>query len=1138
MAFDPSLVPDSQKLKLALDSTPISADQTDFPLTDVLDGSDPLHAAVFEELLWTPNQLSTIFQIDPADDGSVTLDGGAVSQINDLSGNDYHCTQSTAGARPSILSSELNGMDVLSADGSDSLLADSSSLGSLRNKDYAWAIVVYRKNTADAENNRVLFSFQANNDATSRFQIGSGYSGYSGPYVGGRRLDGDDWNYAAASTEFYDQWVIAVGEIDYQARTITLHVNGEKVGETTGAFSGAGSTSDTDSSSISLLSQGQDINPVIGKVAGAVAGNTELSQDDRQRLEGFYAHKFNLTASLPSDHPYKTSAPAVPKKLSIQSGTTQLPVEIEHWDEVNQKAVLHTKVPTYAAAADGELILSYDSSQEDNDDYVGETGSTPAQSVWDSNFAAVYHMAQDPSGGAGCILDSTANANHGTPAGSMTSDDLVDGMYGKALDFDGTDDYVDLNAKLIDHSGDRTIEAFYNTMVETGQTLYSDVYHHTTSVGTWIYLRSDSDEIRIYEVRGVSNQAPLYPIGATFGFYDGDWHQFAFVWDGTATANSAKIYNDGTVALQATASYPAISATSQYNSRLGGHYDDSGFLSFPLSGKISEFRISNTVRSDDWIKLTHLSLTDQLITWSAYGAGESFSGSQGPIPIPVVRQIVDLHYALYGPRAVVSLEYGLLTNVRNIVNIIYGIKLAAIVELLYGNTPIVRQRVVLPYGDAARLVRIIQLRYGDTAQFRQVVDLLYNVQGDIRQIVDLNYSITEDQLRAIIELKYDLRVYDEWRKIIDIIYGIASGETLEEVTTLAFTTGDGTALDPFHVNIEKEEGKGFDVAFKTHREIDYEACIPPVRSGTTWNVTTVQVQVNSDTYTVVVEERDITREQPEAQYEISMRSQLFLLDAPYAQTISEELSGMAQSIVEDLLTRELPAATLTWSMVNWYIQVNVLTAADQTPLELIQQIVEAGGGVVEADKDGNMVCRPKWPVNLPDYTDETPALYLTDQDNFYTVASQTMKKPGYNNFFISDQTPSAEGLTIEVREVSATRKEVLVFQVPWESDDIRLRTSGGSHVQVQNNGVVVELIEDEIVEIVDGQGQSEYPIYQKVSHDYRETSLGSVTTEEDGTIQTSTVHNSLIALTYRTRYHKFTVVDSQIESVQFWPEII
>ena len=46
-----------------------------------------------------------------------------------------------------------------------------------------------------------------------------------------------------------------------------------------------------------------------GDIAEIVAYDSELSTSDRQSVEGYLAHKWGLTASLPTLHPYKTTAP-------------------------------------------------------------------------------------------------------------------------------------------------------------------------------------------------------------------------------------------------------------------------------------------------------------------------------------------------------------------------------------------------------------------------------------------------------------------------------------------------------------------------------------------------------------------------------------------------------------------------------------------------------------------------------------------------------------------------------------------------------------------------------------------------------------------------------------------------------------
>ena len=57
-------------------------------------------------------------------------------------------------------------------------------------------------------------------------------------------------------------------------------------------------------------------------------------------------------------------------------------------------------------------------------------------------------MAQDPSGTAPQILDSTANANHGTTYGVWTSDELVAGVVGKAISFNGSGQYIEVSVNI------------------------------------------------------------------------------------------------------------------------------------------------------------------------------------------------------------------------------------------------------------------------------------------------------------------------------------------------------------------------------------------------------------------------------------------------------------------------------------------------------------------------------------------------------------------------------------------------------------------------------------------------------------------------------------------------------------------
>ena len=284
-----------------------------------------------------------------------------------------------------------------------------------------------------------------------------------------------------------------------------------------------------------------------------------------------------------------TSAFSIPTPpYQRETGELQLPVEIERWDSENKQAWLWTKIPTIVSGTDTDLYLYYDSNQTTNSGYVGDVGDIPAQNVWDSNFVGVWHMSQDPSGGLSTIKDSTSSVNDGTPAGSMTSTDLVDGKISKALDFDGSDDVITLGtitttawtAEIISkpinytQSGDGFIVFDGNGIVQAN--------------GYWALLEN-SDCQRKGNSLSIS----------------GDFVNIVASYDGSSVY---KMYENG-----------VENSSSHVNSgwALGDkYYIAEGYSSRRPEGKIDEVRVSNTERSTAWVKSTYYSNWDNLLTFS------------------------------------------------------------------------------------------------------------------------------------------------------------------------------------------------------------------------------------------------------------------------------------------------------------------------------------------------------------------------------------------------------------------------------------------------------------------------------------------------------------------------------------------
>ena len=79
------------------------------------------------------------------------------------------------------------------------------------------------------------------------------------------------------------------------------------------------------------------------------------------------------------------------KKIAVTNsdGLTQGYVEIDTWNHTTKEAWLWVKVPNLSSSEDTNLYLYYDSSQDSNTDYVGDSDSIPTENVWIDNFKLV-----------------------------------------------------------------------------------------------------------------------------------------------------------------------------------------------------------------------------------------------------------------------------------------------------------------------------------------------------------------------------------------------------------------------------------------------------------------------------------------------------------------------------------------------------------------------------------------------------------------------------------------------------------------------------------------------------------------------------------------------------------------------------
>lgn len=283
---------------------------------------------------------------------------------------------------------------------------------------------------------------------------------------------------------------------------------------------------------------------------------------------------------------------------SDAAGAIQLACEVVTFVTNNDPALgsaeIWVKVPSVASTTDTDFYVWYNKAGETQ---PAETDTYGKHNAWDSNFKLVQHMSQDPSGTAPQMIDSTVNSNDGTSGGTMTSSDLVAAKVGNGLDFDGTNDLINCgNGASIDSLETMTVSAWFKTDIIPGAGIYPHIIcQRNTSQRIWHLYLDGGDLGRAVYVLGYSTTSAdartawtptiniWYHFCAIFSSVDKIPHIFI---NGSEGAYDTQITGVGTVVLNNTIDV-------LIGNRVGSDRTWDGLL--------DEVRISNVVRSADWI---------------------------------------------------------------------------------------------------------------------------------------------------------------------------------------------------------------------------------------------------------------------------------------------------------------------------------------------------------------------------------------------------------------------------------------------------------------------------------------------------------------------------------------------------------
>lgn len=266
---------------------------------------------------WTPSKIETSCWYDPSNVFTITESSGLVSQLDDLSGNDAHLIQSSGSAQPETNTRTLNNLNVIDFSLNSDWMESNSNFSTPSNGMFAVYQVAVVDGTLSNKNASSLWA-AGNASATnviatieglldSDFNgailnkiVGGGFDAtfysnppYNGPSIYGTIVKSDGQN--------------SYGYVDGDLKTTHFNSN------------------ITESLTKLYINNNQFFGSIIMDFAmGEMIITPDTSELTQYRIEGYLAHKWGLTANLPSGHPYKNSSPTLNNRTSYTNNSFKL----------------------------------------------------------------------------------------------------------------------------------------------------------------------------------------------------------------------------------------------------------------------------------------------------------------------------------------------------------------------------------------------------------------------------------------------------------------------------------------------------------------------------------------------------------------------------------------------------------------------------------------------------------------------------------------------------------------------------------------------------------------------------------------------------------------------------------------------
>lgn len=404
-----------------------------------------------------------------------------------------------------------------------------------------------------------------------------------------------------------------------------------------------------------------------------------------------------------------------------------------------------------------------------------------------------------------------------------------------------------------------------------------------------------------------------------------------------------------------------------------------------------------------------------------------------------------------------------------------------------------------------------------------IISIDNSIINGIQNSIDISYDLIESVSKEI-DIVNDINSYNELGKLLYITNVIDDSASVTYNNSLEAKV-NGELIHIIDFTIQNDDDSYCSLLSCQVQDIDsWMLCMPDSE---------IILTINSIEFKFIIDSRTRTREWNSDNYEIEARSKSSVLGNGNNVVTKTWDSVSSYQVIQELLTNA--GVSYTCDILNWPIAKNILSLDKESPIEAINKICEACGGLTISNPDGSLHITNKF--------NGSPLLYKTsiesffDYKNIFNVSESKDITSKWNAVTVSD-IQDEQNYSYNISEISDSEsndiKHLRVKVYPFlERIDLLTSYISSDILIVSEDNPITEIITDEIVEIVEGVGTASDSIKNILTYEYLNTNLGSlsftnnqITTQIDG--------QSLIKLSYVTEYHDFHVISNNVEVAQFY----